>query len=184
MGAINAVERNPGFAETRHPKGCLVNCVASSLPGRIRLRHAALRNPDRLARLQRSIAAWPQVRAVSVNEKAGSLLISYDAAALRENDCARRCEVALAEVLPARTEVAPAPIMNGAPPRAATPAQARSGAPRVRANRIAKRAMLASLAASLLLAAMGAKRWHIGTGIAFLHALGVHLWVHRRNLVR
>jgi|GEM_PF-383828 len=178
MGAINAVERNPGFAETRHPKGCLVNCVASSLPGRIRLRHAALRNPDRLARLQRSIAAWPQVRAVSVNEKAGSLLINYDAAALRENDCARRCEVALAEVLPARTEVAPAP------PRAATPAQARSGAPRVRANRIAKRAMLASLAASLLLAAMGAKRWHIGTGIAFLHALGVHLWVHRRNLVR
>jgi len=164
-----------------------VNCVASSLPGRIRLRHAALRNPDRLARLQRIIGDWPQVRAVSVNEKAGSLLVSYDAVALRENDCARRCEAAFAAVLPARSEVPPARAAHAvseARPRASTPSPARSGAPRVRANRMAKRAMLASLAASMLLAAMGAKRWHIGTGIAFLHALGVHLWVHRRNLVR
>ncbi len=162
-----------------------MNCVASSLPGRIRLRHAALRNPERLARLQRTIRDWPPVRAVSVNERAGSLLVSYDAFALREDECARRCIAALAGVLPARTEAptgraTAAPAANGTPPRA----PARSGAPRVRANRLAKRAMLATLAASMLLAAMGAKRWHIWTGIAFLHALGVHLWVHRRNLLR
>lgn len=173
-----------------------MNCVASSLPGRIRLRHAALRNPDRLARLRQTIAHWPQVRVVSANEKAGSLLVSYDAVALPENDCARRCEAALAELLPARTEVPRvpaklAPVVTEAVtasrstrPRAAAPAASRSGAPRVRANRLAKRAMLATLAASLLLAALGAKRWHIWTGIAFMHALGVHLWVHRRNLVR
>lgn len=173
-----------------------MNCVASSLPGRIRLRHAALRNPDRLARLRQSIADWPQVRTVATNEKAGSLLVSYDAVALQENDCARRCAAALAELLPAPARATPIkskaaaieakapPVITGARPRAAVPSQTRSGAPRVRANRLAKRAMLATLAASLLLAALGAKRWHIWTGIAFLHALGVHLWVHRRNLVR
>lgn len=173
-----------------------MNCVASSLRGRIRLRHAALRNPDRLARLRQIIADWPQVREVTANEKAGSLLVRYDAIALQENDCARRCEAALAELLPARTEVPPAParlapvVAEAVPaarstwPRAAAPAAARSGAPRVRANRLAKRAMLATLAASLLLAALGAKRWHIWAGIAFMHALGVHLWVHRRNLFR
>ena len=142
--------------------------VSSSIPGRIRLRHAALRNPDRLARIERSIGAWPQVRAVSTNAKAGSLLVTYDAAALDANDCAKRCEAAVAELLPGQ----------------AAPASPRHGSPRVRANRLAKRAMLASLAASMLLAAVGAKRWHIGTGVFFLHALGVHLWVHRRHLIR
>ncbi|MCD6706522.1 MAG: hypothetical protein LT080_08735 [Thiobacillus sp.] len=149
--------------------------VSSSIPGRIRLRHAALRNPDRLARIERSIGAWPQVRAVSTNAKAGSLLVTYDAAALDANDCAKRCEAAVAELLPG--QAAPASAR-------AAPASPRHGSPRVRANRMAKRAMLASLAASMLLAAVGAKRWHIGTGVFFLHALGVHLWVHRRHLIR
>lgn len=155
-----------------------MHCVASSIPGRIRLRHAALRNPDRLARLQRTIADWPQVRAVTANETAGSLLVRYDAGALDDNDCARRCAAALAELLPERAGQAPTVAVS-------VPAtRARGGAPRVRANRAAKRAMLASLAASMLLAAFGAKRWHIWTGLVFLHALGVHLWVHRRNLLR
>jgi hypothetical protein len=44
--------------------------------------------------------------------------------------------------------------------------------------------MPASLAASLALAAAGAKRWHAATGGLFLAALHVHLAVHRRHLWR
>ncbi len=58
------------------------------------------------------------------------------------------------------------------------------GTPRVRVNRWAKRAMLASLAISLLLAGAGRKRWHWLTGMVFLHALAAHLWVHRRHILR
>ena len=55
---------------------------------------------------------------------------------------------------------------------------------RVRTNRWAKRGMLASLTAALLLAAVGTKRWHVLTGVLFLHALAAHLWIHRRHVFR
>lgn len=149
----------------------------------MRIRHAALRNPDRLTRLQRIITGWPQVNAVSANPQAGSLLVLYDAMALREDDCARRCAAALAELLPSSIAAGQTPLP--APANAPTATLWRGGkALRVRANRLAKRAMLATLAASLLLAATGAKRGHISLGLAFLHALGVHLWAHRRHLLR
>ncbi|HRP98130.1 MAG TPA: hypothetical protein PL143_17980, partial [Rhodocyclaceae bacterium] len=60
----------------------------------------------------------------------------------------------------------------------------RGGTLRVRVNRVARRGMLVSLAASMLLAALGRKRWHTVTGIVFLKFLAMHLWVHRRHLVR
>lgn len=60
----------------------------------------------------------------------------------------------------------------------------RGGTLRVRVNRVARRGMLASLAASMVLAALGRKRWHTVTGIVFLKFLAMHLWVHRRHLVR
>lgn len=153
-----------------------MSCIASSIPGRIRLRHAALRNPGHLARLGETIGQWAHIHAVFPNARAGSLLVSYDAVALAESDCARRCEDAMQAFLPA-----PAAKTEAAPAR---PDKRGGGSPRVRANRVAKRGMLASLAASMALAAVGAKRWHIGTGLVFLHALGVHLWVHRNNLLR
>lgn len=152
-----------------------MSAIASSIPGRIRLRHAALRNPLRLQQLEDRIGEWAHVQSAASNPKAGSLLVRYDAAALNAHEFAARCETALAELLP-RTE-APAPV---AAPRPLP----RGGTRRVRANRLAKRGMLASLALSMLLAAAGSKRWHAMTGVFFLHALGVHLWVHRHHLVR
>ncbi len=160
-----------------------MNCVASSLPGRIRLRHPALRNPDRLARLQRTIAQWSHVQAIMANAKVGSLLMHYDVTAVPHEDFVRQCELAFKEVLPTPARTAPPPSASRSHLRSSG-GQSRGGTPRVRANRMAKRAMLASLAATMLLAALGAKRWHLWTAIAFLHALGVHLWVHRRNLLR
>lgn len=152
-----------------------MTCIASSTPGRLRLRHAALRNPERLDLLTRTIAGWSPVREVAANARTGSLLVNYETSAMEEADFARRCEAALLALLPMKETA----VAVAAPKRAT-----RSGATRVRANRLAKRGMLASLAVSMLLAAIGAKRWHIGTGAFFLHALGVHLWAHRRHLFR
>jgi len=158
-----------------------MHCIASSIPGRLRLRHALLRDPARLARLVEDFRQWPQVGEVSANVRTGSLLVRYDAAALGESECARRCAAAVTGLLPAPPRDAAPPI-----PAATLAARAgrRAGSPRVRANRLAKAGMLAGLAASMVVASMGAKRLHIWTGVFFLHALGVHLWVHRRNLLR
>jgi len=155
-----------------------MHCIASSIPGRLRLRHALLRDPARLARLVGDFRQWPHVGEVSANVRTGSLLVHYDAAALSESECARRCAAAVTGLLPA-------PPRDAAPPiPVATRAERRAGSPRVHANRLAKAGMLAGLAASMVVAAMGAKRLHIWTGVFFLHALGVHLWVHRRKLLR
>lgn len=153
-----------------------MNGIASSIPGRLRLRHPALRERGRLVRLGELVHEWPGICAVMPNPVTGSLLASYDPALLTEPECRRRAEAAMSKLL------------SDAKPRAAAIAVSKPARrPRItpaNANRIAKPVMLASLATSLALAAAGAKRAHILTGIAFLHALGVHVWVQRRNLFR
>lgn len=153
-----------------------MQCIASSIPGRLRLRHAVLRNPAQLARLAEDIGHWPQVGAVSINARTGSLLVHYDALALPESACRQRAIDAVAALAP------PA----GAPPAqpAVTARYGTRGQSVRRANRLAKLGMLAGLSLSMLLAALGAKHLHAWAGLFFLHALGVHLWVHRRNLLR
>lgn len=151
-----------------------MTCIVSAIPGRLRLRHPALRRPGRLAALQQTLAAWPEVLELQASPATGSLLLRYDALALDEALCARRCEAAVAELLPGRADPAPE----------ARQARNTTRASALRANRLAKRGMLASLAVSLLLAATGVKRLHVWTGLVFLHALGAHLWVHRRHLLR
>lgn len=154
-----------------------VSPVVSSLPGRLRLRHASLRQPARLEQLRQTLAAWPESRAIQANPATGSLLLSYDVAALPQSECEKRCEAALAALLPP-------PATPATPAVVQTPRASLTRTQTLRANRLAKRGMLASLAASMALAAVGAKRAHIWTGVAFLHALGVHLWVYRRSLLR
>lgn len=139
--------------------------IVSSLPGRIRLRDAALKNPARSARLAAALAALPAVASVEANCTVGSLLIHYDAAQCASDAIERQVEAALDAELQL--------------PRSALPPSTR-----VRINRAAKYGMLASLGSSLVLAALGNKRWHAATGLVFVACLGAHLTVHRRHLLR
>lgn len=145
--------------------------IVSSIAGRLRLRHPVLRQPKRLAQLEQELSAWLGVLVCTSNARTGSLLLHYDVTVLAPTECERRALAALQAFLPA------APAQS---PRPAGP----KGSTRVRANRWAKSGMLLSLAATLLLAAAGAKRWHTVGGLLFLHALGVHLWVHRHHVLK
>lgn len=130
-----------------------------------------LRDALRLTALREHVAAWPEVVAATCNARAGSLLIHYDTA---QAECAA-IEARVTSLLDAS---------GAAAPELPARRSAHGGTPRVKANRWAKRGMLASLGVSLALAAAGAKRWHALTGMMFLHALAVHLWAHRRHLLR
>jgi len=145
-----------------------MNPVASSIPGRLRLRAPGLRNPVQLENLRTTIAQWSGVLAVEANPTTGSLLIRYDA----EKLSIERCEAHALE------------LIGKSPGKLRAPKVGAGGTARVKTNRWAKRGMLASLTVSLLLAATGAKRWHALTGVLFLHALAVHLWAHRRYVLK
>lgn len=180
-----------------------MNLIASSLPGRLRLHAPALRRTAPMRRLAADLAGLPGVVSVTDNARAGSLLLHYDAARVARADfeaaAARAAEKVLGAANPPPAGTAPASV-PAAPSYGNLPAVAQAGtapspapapprhlvAPslRVRINRQAKRGMLASLLISLLLAAAGAKRGHVWTGGVFLFALALHLYVHRRHLLR
>lgn len=149
--------------------------IASSVPGRLRLRHTALRNPRALERLRAALAGWPGVLSAEANARAGSLLIHYDPVRLAPAACEQRALAAAEESLGTRSTAAAGSQRH--PDRI-------GGVPRVKVNRWAKQGMLASLLVSLALAASGFRGWHAMTGIAFLHGLAVHLWIHRQRLLR
>lgn len=142
-----------------------MNRIVSAVPGRLRLRDLALRDSQQLERLRCTIAAFNGVRSVYGNPKAGSLIVRYDVACLEPKRIEAQVEAAAAVEL-------------------AKPTTSGRGCRRVRVNRYAKRGMLASLAVSLLLAAVGQKRWHAASGGLFLASLLVHLGVHRRHVLR
>lgn len=143
--------------------------IASSIPGRIRLRGEALRDAAQCARLRAQVEGWRHVSSVAANPRTGSLLVHYDANRLDPTRFAARIIKVAAQA---------SPVLKQAP------ATAHGGTSRVRVNRYAKRGMLVSLAASLLLAGVGLKRWHALTGGLFVASLAVHLWVHRRHVLR
>lgn len=158
-----------------------MNLIASSLPGRLRLHAPALRRAAPMRRLVADLAGLPGVVSVTDNARAGSILLHYDAACVARADFEAAATRAAEKVLDAASPPAAVPAAASAPESP----QRHRVAPslRVRINRQAKRGMLASLSLSLLLAATGAKRWHVWTGGVFLFALAVHLYVHRRHLL-
>lgn len=169
-----------------------MNLIASSLPGRLRLRAPALRRQAAQQRLVAGLTGLPGALSVAGNAAAGSIALTYDAARVAREDMETAALGVAQAVLGAGVEGEEAEAQAAGKAVATAPAPAvgsrRAGfvAPslRVRINRQAKRGMLASLAVSLALAAAGARRWHVVSGGAFLVFLALHLTVHRRHLLR
>jgi hypothetical protein len=150
-----------------------MNPVASSIPGRLRLRAPGLRAPETLARLAAELGALDASCRVETNPRCGSLLLRYDATRL---DPQVAKSTALALLSPDAT-----------PSSAALPGRGQKlrhhyTRTSLKLNRYAKYGMLASLGASLIYAATGATRAHALTGAVFVACMGAHLIVHRHRL--
>ncbi|MED5606329.1 hypothetical protein VV867_01320 [Pseudomonas sp. JH-2] len=140
--------------------------IVSSLPGRIRVRDARLRNAERLRRLRDTLAALDGVLSCEANAKSGSLLLHFT---------------------PMQVELAAFETQVDALVDAelAAPLQAAGRRPlKMRVNRYAKLGMIAGLGSSLALVGMGSKRGHAACGAVFVACLGVHLSTHRRHILR
>lgn len=138
--------------------------IASSSPGRIRVKDPALRGRDCLSRVHKELAPLEGVRELRPNLVAGSIVVFFDHGEVSPAKLEQRIEQALDAAL-------------------AAPRKARRSIHN-RVNRAAKIGMLGSLGASLALAATGNKRWHAVTGGVFVACLGVHLGLHRKALMR
>lgn len=138
--------------------------IASSSPGRIRVKDPALRGRDCLSRVHKELAPLEGVRELRPNLVAGSIVVFFDHGEVSPAKLEQRIEQALDAAL-------------------AAPRKARRSIHN-RVNRAAKIGMLGSLGASLALAATGNKRWHAVTGGVFVACLGVLLGLHRKALLR
>lgn len=136
-----------------------MHAIASSVPGRMRIRHAGLRLPE-AARLVPTLAVLPGVEAVQHNPRVGSLLITYDVARLPEAELVSllsRYSAALAD----REIAEEAPL------------------------EVSPRLITASLAGTLGLTVFGAiagqKRLHVAAGMLFLASVGGHVLMVRKG---
>lgn len=134
------------------------------MPGRIRVRAAALRDPATLARVEPLLAALPAVRSTRGNRAAGSIVVLYDAEAVSVREMS-------AQLAPCLLDLATVEPSGDRPCRDSI-------------NRCVKLASLASLGVSLSFAAAGSKRWHMVSGGVFLGLLGAHLVMNREALLR
>lgn len=142
-----------------------MNRIASSTPGRIRIRDLALRNPSRMEAVERALRELEGVSTVACKPAAGSVVVHFNAARVVAAAFEHRIDAIVDAALTA----------PGKPGRHKF---------RRQANRAAKVGMLGSLVASLALAATGNKRWHAVTGGVFVACLGVHIGLHRKALLR
>ncbi|MCR6629148.1 MAG: hypothetical protein NVV74_03320 [Magnetospirillum sp.] len=143
--------------------------IASRLPGRLRLRHPALRRSPANRHLCDELGGWDGVTSAEGNPATGGVLLRYDPVQVEPAAMEARVETRLAE------------LFDAPPAKAAAPGGA--GLDMRRLNRAAKVGMLTSLTASLLALAVG-KRLHAAFGAAHLAFLLVHLAHHRRKMLQ
>lgn len=140
--------------------------LVSVLPGRIRVRHPALREDERYRALSGRLAA---LATLTGDPAVGSLLLTYDPSRIAPAWMEERVRAEVAAVLPA-------PASGGDP--------ARRGRPLKRSvNRAAKIGAVAAMAVSL--AALGSsRRLHAQAGLVAVALTLVHMAVHWRQTLR
>lgn len=137
--------------------------ISSAIDGRVRFRSPILRDVDAASELRHRLDTTPGIIRTTANTRTGSLLVEYLPAAIG---------------LPAVIEAVGLPTGPPAAPPSAGPSN------RKRKMRVAKRGMLAALAAMLLFAAADREREHIVAGMLFVAFNAYHLYGYRRTLLR
>jgi len=147
--------------------------IASNLPGRLRLRGAALRLESERHSVAQALTALDPSVTIETGTHCGSLLVRYDPARLAPATLIAWVEQHRGARPAAAARPAPAAVAPGANRRLISR----------EANRAAKYGLLASTAV-MLLALAGNTRLHAAAGGLNLAFLLVHLAHHRGKLLR
>lgn len=151
--------------------------ITSCIPGRVRLRHPRLHDPDESGRLCALLRVTEGILDVTANPRTGSLLVRYDTTVVDEDDLARaaaRCTDYLAASGYGQT--------SGK--QRGRGVQARAGFDRRETARLAKRGMMVTLGATLLLGLAGREKAHVAAGTLFTLCNAYHIYAYRRQLLR
>lgn len=146
-----------------------VNFIASAIPGRIRVRTPALRNPDLLAQMGQAMQNLAGVVSMRPNAAACSIIMEYDSNQVPASEMQAQVETLVTSKL-------------AIPPSAES--HPKKNTFRRRANRWAKYGSIASLGVSLAALAVGGKRLHVIGGGVFVAFLAVHMAIHRKHTFR
>ena len=151
--------------------------IASSIEGRVRIRDDRLKDPLMGEIIRKTLTARPDIKDVSVNRKAGSLLISYHTPMSLGG---------LMDLLAPHMKEEKRAEGPGNPGDSPKIAVLRRVLPELNATRRrwVRRGMLGSLSISLLGAASDFKKLHVISGLGFVGILGIHLFDKRRLLFR
>lgn len=142
--------------------------VVSETNGRVRVRHGALKNPDRAGEVRGKLLEFKGVLDAQVNRRVGSLLVTFDKAKVSmEKILARVAEILHLDIQALRGRMAKVNKAVTSP----------------KARRWTKRGMAGTLGGALAVVAYSEK-YHVVAGGAFLGLLGLHLYQNRRTLMR
>ncbi len=140
--------------------------ISSYFPGRVRVRHTALKNPETVEGILAMLKFYPGLGSVSSNPQTGSLLIHYDPAQISEADLEMAASLMQAQFSQPGPEDGP-----GGPARGLA-----TGLPGELLNRLDNSRLL-NLAFLLTLAALlrpGGKRLHKTAGLVFSALAAAH----------
>ena len=141
--------------------------VTSSIQGRMRIRHPALRNERNALLLGNLLQSGSGILDIISNVRTGSLLIEYDPKATQAGELLTTFNNWLARV------------GQTAPPPAKAPLFASD---RRAAIRCLNRGMLATLTLSVLMSMVGRTRAHVISGGLFVAGALAHTWLNRKTL--
>jgi len=147
--------------------------VTSSIEGRMRIRHPALRNERDILLLGNLLQSGSGILDIISNRRTGSLLIEYDSKATQAGELLIVFNRWLSRIhqskasMPARTSFFKnSPFMTN----------------RRAAIRCLNRGMLATLTFSIIMSMVGRTRAHIVSGALFTAEALMHTWLNRKTL--
>ena len=141
--------------------------VTSSIQGRMRIRHPALRNERDALRLSNLLQAQSGILDITGNRRTGSLLVEYDSRAAQPGDLLAVFDNWLSRLNQA-----------AAPPARVLPFMSKHRT----AVRCLNRGMLATLTFSVIMSMMGRTRAHAVSGGLFVAGALFHSWLYRKRL--
>ncbi len=168
-----------------------VGSIASHVPGRLRLRHAALRRAGVVDDVVVAITSGEGVTSVAGNPRTAGILVLYDVARLPPPEAEALAWAALVEVAALADDDRPdgggdpdePDAVRIEPGATSRPSGRTLYATTYRRIRVPVNvAMLATLGGSLLALGVG-RRAHAALGVAHLGVLALHLVQYRRRLV-